>query len=128
MARPPDPPGSSGQPHRPPPPAVPEALFLVIITMAIAITLTSTFIDEETLIKSRPVKPFPKWVSWFLAENNHPRAVDHCKRDDEICDILEGKNSTCCNNKCMDLSEDKHTVEHVRTSASLRLRVAEGSV
>ncbi|KAI3675770.1 hypothetical protein L1987_85363 [Smallanthus sonchifolius] len=88
-----------------------KALFLVIITMAIAITLTTTFIGdthEETLIKSRHVKPFPKRVSRFLAENKNPRAADHCKKDDEICYILEGKNSTCCNNKCMDLSEDKH--------------------
>ncbi|KAK9057184.1 hypothetical protein SSX86_024551 [Deinandra increscens subsp. villosa] len=88
-----------------------KALFLMFVLTAIAFTLTTTFTsdtNEKTLIGSKPVKPFPKRVSRFLAENNNPRAADHCKKDDEICFALEGKNSTCCNNKCMDLSEDKH--------------------
>ncbi|XP_076929322.1 stigma-specific STIG1-like protein 3 [Bidens hawaiensis] len=83
----------------------------VLFLAAVAITLTITFIGvthEKTLIESRHVKPIPKRVSRFLAENQNPRATDHCKKDDEICYVLEGKNSTCCNNKCMDLSEDKH--------------------
>ncbi|KAI3510211.1 hypothetical protein L1887_25742 [Cichorium endivia] len=88
-----------------------RVLFMVVVSMAITIVLTTTFISDNhqnSLPESLVVKPFPKRVSRFLAENNHPRAADHCKKDDEICYILEGKNSTCCNNKCMDLSEDKH--------------------
>ncbi|GJY47344.1 hypothetical protein Tco_0436407 [Tanacetum coccineum] len=42
------------------------------------------------MLTGRPVvTPFPKRVSRFLAENNNPRAADHCKKDDEICYILE---------------------------------------
>lgn len=47
-------------------------------------------------------------ASRFLAEQKNPRAADHCKKDNEICYLLEGKNSTCCNNKCMDLGYDRH--------------------
>ncbi|CAI9263532.1 unnamed protein product [Lactuca saligna] len=90
-----------------------RVLFMVIVSMAITIvliTIASIGDNHETsLPKSLVVKPFPKRVSRFLAENKNPRAAaDHCKKDDEICYILEGKNSTCCNNKCMDLSDDKH--------------------
>ncbi|KAL2465823.1 Stigma-specific STIG1-like protein 3 [Abeliophyllum distichum] len=47
-------------------------------------------------------------LSRFLAEKErNPRAADHCKEDNEICKTLEGKNSKCCNNKCMDLDYDK---------------------
>ncbi|PWA42723.1 hypothetical protein CTI12_AA541940 [Artemisia annua] len=88
-----------------------KVFFMIVTAMAIAITLTVTFTSnnhETTLTGTPVVVPFPKRVSRFLAENKNPRAADHCKKDDEICYILEGKNSTCCNNKCMDLSEDKH--------------------
>ncbi|CAI9263533.1 unnamed protein product [Lactuca saligna] len=87
--------------------------FIIAIAMAAAITITFTGDNnEETLMMTTEtpyVKPLPKRVSRFLAEKiDNPRAADHCKKDDEICYILEGKNSTCCSNKCMDLSEDKH--------------------
>nr|XP_043618817.1 stigma-specific STIG1-like protein 1 [Erigeron canadensis] len=95
-------------------------IFMIAATMAIALTITFTFTDnthqETTTLTAGPpgppdvvLNPWPKRVSRFLAENKNPRAADHCKKDDEICYILEGgKNLTCCNNKCMDLSEDKH--------------------
>nr|XP_043618713.1 stigma-specific STIG1-like protein 2 [Erigeron canadensis] len=92
-----------------------EVLFMVLVTMAITVTLTLTITssigenDEKAYTVSPHVKPFPNRVSRFLAENKNPRAADHCKKDNEICYTLEGgRNSTCCNNKCMDLSEDKH--------------------
>ncbi|MFS7985318.1 putative stigma-specific protein Stig1 [Helianthus anomalus] len=88
-----------------------KLLFLVAVAITLTLTITFTFMGdtrEKMLITSRAVKPFPKRVSRFLAENKNPRAADHCNKDNEICYILEGKNSTCCNNKCMDLSEDKH--------------------
>lgn len=43
--------------------------------------------------------------SRFLAELKNPRAADHCNKDNEVC-FAQGRNSTCCNNKCMDLSTD----------------------
>ncbi|KAL4554086.1 hypothetical protein LXL04_039793 [Taraxacum kok-saghyz] len=88
-----------------------KVIFIIAIAMAtvIAVNFTITTNDQETTFTNTPyVKPFPKRVSRFLAEEKNPRAADHCNKNDEICYILEGKNSTCCNNKCMDLSEDKH--------------------
>ncbi|CAI9272332.1 unnamed protein product [Lactuca saligna] len=91
-----------------------KVIFIIAIAMAtvIAVNYSITFAGdkyEETMVTATPyVKPFPKRLSRFLAETKNPRAADHCNKDDEICYILEGKNSTCCNNKCMDLSEDKH--------------------
>lgn len=57
--------------------------------------------DEKKLMPS-------KRLSRFLAEDKNPRAADHCHKDNEICQVLRGKNYTCCNNKCMHLSTDKH--------------------
>ncbi|KAM0063749.1 putative stigma-specific protein Stig1 [Helianthus debilis subsp. tardiflorus] len=93
-----------------------NVIFMIVATLAIVIATTLTITSttsgdnqEATKLVGPPVvNPFPKRVSRFLAENKNPRAADHCNKDDEICYILEGKNSTCCNNKCMDLSEDKH--------------------
>ncbi|KAD4178864.1 hypothetical protein E3N88_27455 [Mikania micrantha] len=70
------------------------------------LTITTTTVQPYlTTTKPLPARP----ASRFLAEKQpNPRAADHCKNDDEICYVVEGKNSTCCNNKCMDLSEDKH--------------------
>ncbi|KAI3695189.1 hypothetical protein L1987_78178 [Smallanthus sonchifolius] len=87
-----------------------KLIFMIATSMAIAITLTLTSTSDNQEITSFTGPPVVslKRVSRFLAENKNPRAADHCKKNDEICYILEGKNSTCCNNKCMDLSEDKH--------------------
>ncbi|KAK1440212.1 hypothetical protein QVD17_06037 [Tagetes erecta] len=90
-----------------------KVIFMITVTTAIAIaiatalTFTANSDNQETSLTGPPVVN-TKRVSRFLAENKNPRAADHCKKDDEICYVLEGKNSTCCNNKCMDLSEDKH--------------------
>ncbi|XP_050112537.1 stigma-specific STIG1-like protein 1 [Malus sylvestris] len=65
-------------------------------------------VDENTLLLPS------KRVSRFLAEKDlvdrNPRAADHCHKDNEVCAYTPPgyKNSTCCNNKCIDLSEDKH--------------------
>ncbi|KAK4361575.1 hypothetical protein RND71_020527 [Anisodus tanguticus] len=49
-------------------------------------------------------------ISRFLAQQEirNPRAADHCHKDNEICHVLEGRNTTCCNNKCMNLGYDDH--------------------
>ncbi|XP_024960762.1 stigma-specific STIG1-like protein 1 [Cynara cardunculus var. scolymus] len=79
---------------------------ITMITMAITLTTTAT----TTATTAITATPFPKRPhSRFLAEKErNPRAADHCKDDDTVCYILEGKNSTCCNNKCMDLTQDRH--------------------
>ncbi|KAL2482938.1 Stigma-specific STIG1-like protein 3 [Forsythia ovata] len=92
-----------------------KILFIISITMALTLTLTMKNIDEPSLKSAnqhfdeeKPVA-VKRTVSRFLAEKErNPRAADHCKKDNEICKILEGKNSKCCNNKCMDLDYDKH--------------------
>lgn len=96
-------------------------VFMITISMALTVLLTmkhpnfygnsSSDIDvpsssaEEMHDEDVLVMPF-KRASRFLAEERNPRAADHCHKDNEVC-TLQGTNSTCCNNKCMDLSTDK---------------------
>lgn len=102
-----------------------KIIFFIAITMAISITLTIRSIgdfeekplvfphsvDDATATLSKEPKEVlklmpSKRLSRFLAEEKNPRAADHCNKDNEICNILGGKNQTCCNNKCLDLSTD----------------------
>ncbi|KDP39163.1 hypothetical protein JCGZ_00920 [Jatropha curcas] len=95
--------------------------------MAISITLTVKTIklnpDEKPPFSEQKIDNFStdqlsiheekkllpsKRLSRFLAEEKNPRAADHCNKDKEICYILGGKNYTCCNNKCFDLSTDNN--------------------
>ncbi|KAK9077561.1 hypothetical protein SSX86_005898 [Deinandra increscens subsp. villosa] len=91
-----------------------QIIFMISITITIAVMTITTLTVISTTAPPSPTsvtKPFPaRRPSRFLAEKErNPRAADHCHKDDEICYVLEaGKNTTCCNNKCMDLSEDKH--------------------
>ncbi|KAJ8429137.1 hypothetical protein Cgig2_016420 [Carnegiea gigantea] len=55
-----------------------------------------------------------KRVSRFLTQttNQHQhgrslRPADHCHKDYEVCYLEYGVNSTCCGNKCFDLSTNK---------------------
>ncbi|KAJ4830659.1 hypothetical protein Tsubulata_017472 [Turnera subulata] len=103
-----------------------KVIFILAITMALSIALTmNTFgkAEEKPPIKQRndvsskgfeveaeknnPVLP-PKRMSRFLFEDKNPRAADHCHKDYERCYYEVGKNSTCCNNKCVFLQEDDH--------------------
>ncbi|KAI5674778.1 hypothetical protein M9H77_15142 [Catharanthus roseus] len=92
-------------------------IFIIAIVMALSITRTTKqdlrrSSQEKT--QESPIKPRPpsKRLSRFLAETKprNPRAADHCNKDNEICNnyLIEGRNSTCCNNKCMDLGYDNH--------------------
>ncbi|KAG9137298.1 hypothetical protein Leryth_014933 [Lithospermum erythrorhizon] len=96
-----------------------KLIILMAITMVLTITLTmKSFEDnsqDQSLSKSSnkaliwDEKLVPtKRISRFLAEEKerNPRAADHCHKDNEVCNILEGKKSTCCNNKCIDLDND----------------------
>ncbi|MCD7466020.1 hypothetical protein HAX54_002344 [Datura stramonium] len=88
----------------------------IAMVLAIAITTTTTTrtiieksesTDQAVEKTSIPTLP-PLKRSRFLAEQKNPRAADHCHKDNEVCRALEigGKNTTCCNNKCVDLSYD----------------------
>lgn len=97
-------------------------LLIVALTMALSLSITLTmqgvtqqqqqsnppsFVssDEDKLNIQLPSKK----VSRFLAANVKPRnpnAADHCHKDHEVCYLVEGKNSTCCNNKCVELAYD----------------------
>ncbi|KAI4307979.1 hypothetical protein L6164_031101 [Bauhinia variegata] len=108
--------------------AILKATLIIAITMALSITITMKSIVPEDQGKpgfmhkdlsssqdhqlvndddeSKTLLP-TKRVSRFLAQQErNPRAADHCKKDNEICYLIEGRNSTCCNNKCMDLAYD----------------------
>lgn len=99
-----------------------KLIFLIAAITVAILTITLSFSDEKStnnniassaaskdfVEEMKVVMPF-KRASRFLAEDKNPRASDHCKKDNDIC-LLEGtnvSNSTCCNNKCMDLSTDK---------------------
>ncbi|XP_047949218.1 stigma-specific STIG1-like protein 2 [Salvia hispanica] len=48
-------------------------------------------------------------ISRFLKEKErNPRAADHCHKDNDVCNntLEDGRNATCCNNKCFDLQYD----------------------
>lgn len=90
-----------------------KIILTIAITMAITITLTMKGIGEaeennlplEQHTENKLLLP-SKRGSRFLAEaDKNPRAADHCHKDNEVCSLF-GRNSTCCNNKCMDLSTD----------------------
>ncbi|PSR95592.1 Stigma-specific STIG1-like protein [Actinidia chinensis var. chinensis] len=98
-------------------------IFMVAITMAISITLLMENIGHEeekshlnhidppkdlTVLLEK--KPMPtKKVSRFLAEQKkNSRSSNHCHKDHDVCDLEEGYNSTCCNNKCVDLHTDQN--------------------
>nr|GLL17681.1 stigma-specific STIG1-like protein 2 [Ipomoea trifida] len=89
-----------------------KLVIAIVITVVISTALTMNSINDNNVDISdqKPPATAPKTrrASRFLAEQKNPRAADHCKNDDEICYVVEGNNSTCCNNKCMDLGYDKH--------------------
>ncbi|XP_049405763.1 stigma-specific STIG1-like protein 2 [Solanum stenotomum] len=99
---------------------VTKILISLAITMAFAITIitTTTTTTNITGDKKAPIPTLPPLkrklvASRFLAEQEkpkNPRAADHCHKDNEICTTLEigGTNTTCCNNKCIDLLYDDH--------------------
>ncbi|KAJ9672176.1 hypothetical protein PVL29_025706 [Vitis rotundifolia] len=96
-----------------------KIIFMIAITMAVAISLSMTNIAEEekdslplhrtddSSTSSRVLEMPSKRASRFLAVQTNPRAADHCKKDNEVCDTSHGTNSTCCNNKCVYLQTDK---------------------
>ncbi|XP_068337421.1 stigma-specific STIG1-like protein 1 [Pyrus communis] len=107
-----------------------KIILIIATTMALSITLMTVkrvghgieegktpFIDswkEQQEVDENTLLLPSKRVSRFLAEKDlvdrNPRAADHCHKDNEVCAYTPPgyKNSTCCNNKCLDLSEDKH--------------------
>ncbi|KAK4392584.1 Stigma-specific STIG1-like protein 1 [Sesamum angolense] len=93
---------------------------IVAVTMAVTLIFTTKTSDYPPPDEagSQPSGPAfldrklvaEKRVSRFLQEKEkNPRAADHCHKDNEICNyILEGRNATCCNNKCIDLGYDSN--------------------
>lgn len=64
-------------------------------------------LNDHPLLTHEKNKFLPsKRVSRLLAQN--PNAPLHCHKDAEYCYLNGATNSTCCNNKCIDLSYDKH--------------------
>lgn len=99
-------------------------IFMIAISMALTISLITIkkgtdHAQKETLLmdnipgsvpaeKMKLAMPY-KRVSRFLAANGNPknpRKSDQCSKDNDVCIQampLEGRNSTCCNKKCVDL-------------------------
>ncbi|KAL0337837.1 UNVERIFIED_CONTAM: Stigma-specific STIG1-like protein 3 [Sesamum calycinum] len=93
-------------------------LTIIAVTMALTLILTTKPSNHELHDAQPATGPAfldrktagAKMVSRFLQEKEkNPRAADHCNKDNEICNyILEGRNATCCNNKCIDLGYDSN--------------------
>ncbi|XVF70721.1 hypothetical protein PTKIN_Ptkin11bG0185300 [Pterospermum kingtungense] len=99
----------------------------IIVTIAltfaitIALVMKSIGVVEEKPPPANPSTTFPKAdhnqplqlpskrVSRFLQQGaRNPRAADHCHKDNEVCYVQGGHNSTCCNNKCVNLVTDSN--------------------
>ncbi|XP_010438686.1 PREDICTED: stigma-specific STIG1-like protein 1 [Camelina sativa] len=83
------------------------------ITIAVITTRTTTTTNVEHTSFDVPVTLTIR-PSRFLAQKEvgerNPNAADHCNKDPEICNLNGGGGSnstvTCCNNKCIDVSND----------------------
>lgn len=95
------------------------SFIFLTIALSIAITVISTL--APTSLEDEQEQPINRTTirrSRFLAEKekekeNPPRnnKSRKCKKDNEICSnyLFEGRNTTCCQNKCVDLGYDsKH--------------------
>ncbi|TKY46929.1 Stigma-specific STIG protein 3 [Spatholobus suberectus] len=104
-----------------------KAIFIIAITLALSIALT---MKSHTQEEAKPAfghhdlpssQPSPlthhqkkvllpsKRVNRFLAQKvKNPNAADHCHKDHDICSLSGVTNSTCCNNKCIDMGYDDH--------------------
>ncbi|XP_009767934.1 stigma-specific STIG1-like protein 2 [Nicotiana sylvestris] len=101
-----------------------KLMVVIAISMALTISLltmqsmdksinpkNSGFYEDGKRLSATPVEvpQLKRRTSRFLAEKErNPRAADHCHKDNEICNVLEGRNSTCCNKKCINLGYDDH--------------------
>ncbi|KAK9673876.1 hypothetical protein RND81_12G195600 [Saponaria officinalis] len=95
-----------------------KIMFLVNIAVITVIALNSMSTNMQPQTKTTPNESTlsrpNKRVSRFLVETSNQnrrsnsKAANHCNKDNEVCNIVfvYGKNSTCCNNKCMDVNED----------------------
>lgn len=105
-------------------------LIKVIVTIALTFAITialamksisvveekpssvNDLIDSSTTFPKAADQPLQlpsKRGSRFLKqEAKNPRASDHCNKDEEVCFVQGGYNSTCCNNKCVNLVSDSN--------------------
>ncbi|KAG9141844.1 hypothetical protein Leryth_013971 [Lithospermum erythrorhizon] len=79
-------------------------IFIMVISMALGVSLSSKNVNEEAMKPLKEKRVIGRFLAYSTEKN--PRAADHCRKDNEVCYMLEGKNSTCCNNKCEDLDYD----------------------
>ncbi|XP_039013716.1 stigma-specific STIG1-like protein 1 [Hibiscus syriacus] len=70
---------------------------IIVVTIALTFAITMAVADQSPLPSTR--------VSRFLQAAN-PRAVQHCRKNGEVCTVQGSATSTCCGNKCMDLATD----------------------
>ena len=99
-----------------------KIIVIVALTFAITIAMAMKTIDDVTEEKPSSISssttspkdadhhdqaPQLLKVSRFLKEEGKkPRPPYQCNKDEKVCYVYGGKNSTCCNNKCVDLATD----------------------
>ncbi|KZV56685.1 hypothetical protein F511_41463 [Dorcoceras hygrometricum] len=90
--------------------AISAALILTTRTSTIPRHQPPLHLSGPDFLGGEPVPT--KRISRFLDQKGSPdpRAADHCKKDHEKCDLIteNGRNTSCCNNKCIDLLYDKN--------------------
>ncbi|GER27827.1 stigma-specific Stig1 family protein [Striga asiatica] len=94
-----------------------KALKKLFILATIAISITAIVTLTATNSKNPPPPaaatsqpPSGRLAARFLQQRaKNRKAADHCNRENEICSYLSGvtgQNTTCCNNKCIDINYD----------------------
>lgn len=67
----------------------------------------TTMTDIEGSSTTTTLEP-SRSLSRFLAEETkNPRAASHCHKNKMMCEKMYGKGWECCNNKCVNLRNDK---------------------
>ncbi|XP_042477560.1 stigma-specific STIG1-like protein 3 [Macadamia integrifolia] len=79
-----------------------KIFFIIVIAMALAVKSYST--EDHSMFARKFISA--KRVSRFLADEKNPRASDHCHKDNDVCYEDGSEETTCCNNKCVDLKND----------------------
>ncbi|KAL0339901.1 UNVERIFIED_CONTAM: hypothetical protein Sradi_4506900 [Sesamum radiatum] len=82
---------------------------IFFIVLAVTLSLNPTSSELASFLERKPSTT--KRVGRFLQGTINPRASDHhfCDRDHSICNyLLGGRNATCCNNKCVETTQDSN--------------------
>ncbi|XP_022151290.1 stigma-specific STIG1-like protein 1 [Momordica charantia] len=103
-----------------------KIMIIITITVTLSITITMRSFEKSTtttqtqtiassttpIVEKGPATTMSllsRSVSRFLAQDvKNPRSASHCHKNKKMCEKMHGKGWECCNNKCVNLMNDKH--------------------